>query len=35
MMMMAGIHNLDFTTITKELVINKNLLKLAFVFILV
>ncbi|MDD5213111.1 MAG: proton-conducting transporter membrane subunit [Candidatus Gracilibacteria bacterium] len=35
MMMMAGIHNLDFTTITKEVAINKNLLELAFVFILV
>lgn len=35
MMMMAWVHNLDFTAITKEAVINKNLLELAFVFILV
>lgn len=35
MMMLAWVHNLDYTTITKETVINKNLLELAFAFILV
>lgn len=35
MMMSAWVHNLDFTTAIKEVWVNKNMLELAFVFILV
>lgn len=35
MMILAWIHSLDFTDITKEVVINKNLLELSFVFIFI
>ncbi|MDD3302094.1 MAG: proton-conducting transporter membrane subunit [Candidatus Gracilibacteria bacterium] len=35
MMVMSGVHSLDFTVLAQDATINKNLLKLAFVFIFI